>query len=70
MEYRTELVEGEYAEKGYWWNESFTLENAPKFLQDKGFDVERGSGETWNKNIKDIYKFKFQDLENKVIEKQ
>lgn len=44
--------------------------NAPKFLQEKGFNVERGSGETGNKNIKDIHKFKAQDLENKVIEKQ
>lgn len=44
--------------------------NAPKFLQEKGFNVERGSGETGKKNIKDIHKFKSQDLENKVIEKQ
>ena len=44
--------------------------NAPKFLQEKGFNVERGSGETGKKNIKDIHKFKAQDLENNVIEKQ
>lgn len=44
--------------------------NAPKFLQEKGFEVTRGSGETGNKNIKDIHKFKAQNLENKVIEKQ
>lgn len=44
--------------------------NAPKFLLEKGFEIERGSGETGKKNIKDIHRFKAEKLENQINEKQ
>lgn len=42
--------------------------DAPKFLQSKGFDVERGKGETGRKNIKDIHKYKLEKLVSSVEE--
>lgn len=42
--------------------------NAPKFLQEKGFNVERGIGETGGRNIKNIHKYKAVKLNETVIE--
>lgn len=41
---------------------------APKWLQERGFEVERGKGKTGKKNIKDIYKYKAKKLEESVLE--
>lgn len=40
--------------------------DAPKFLKSKGFEVERGQGKTYGKNIKDIHKYKAVKLEETV----
>ena len=42
--------------------------DAPKWLQERGFEVERGKGKTGKKNIKDIYKYKAKKLEESVLE--
>lgn len=41
---------------------------APKWLQECGFEVKRGKGNTGKKNIKDIYKYKAKKLEESVLE--
>ena len=41
--------------------------DAPKWLQERGFEVERGKGKTGKKNIKDIYKYKAKRLEESVL---
>ena len=39
----------------------------PKFLQERGFDVYRGSGKTKDKNIEDVHEYK--EVQKKVAEK-
>ncbi len=41
---------------------------APKWLLERGFEVQRGKGKTGKKNIKDIHKYKAKKLEESVFD--
>lgn len=47
---------------------NYIHDNLPKFLQEKGFEVERASGKTKDKNIEDIHEFK--QIKNAINEKE
>lgn len=47
---------------------NYIHDNLPKFLQEKGFEVERASGKTKDKNVEDIHEFK--QIKNAINEKE